>query len=112
MVEKMNRNYSICGDSFIFDNKQFNWVKEFEKYYPEIQQEFQSMLDTQKYIPSMSELSGGKNILTNKDNLRVCTLILYGERVINDTNSFINTYKDLDKIPEIKTAFFPYFHQQ
>jgi len=98
--------YSTVGDRPVFDNKDFPWTSLLESNYPSIRAEFEKVMDYRDQFPSLQQIQREQQVL-NQDN-RWQTFFLYGFgiKVTKNCDMCPVTTSLLEKIPDMKTAFF------
>lgn len=97
---------SPCGNSSVIDKKTFEWVERLEKNSGLIRQELIALLDGQKDLLNIQELSPRQMNLSKTDGWKTYFFSLLGHRIDESFARCPETGKLLDSIPGVVLAFF------
>ena len=105
-IEDWVANQSPMGNSPVIDAKTFDWVERLEKNSDVIRQELVALLDAQKHLPNIQELSPRQMNLSREDGWKSYFFFLLGHRIDESYRRCPETGKLLDSIPGLALAFF------
>jgi beta-hydroxylase len=97
---------SLVGDPPVFDTSKFPWAIELEKNFDVIHRELQGILAMREYIPLFHDLSPDQKRISTGENWRTFFLKGFGYEAEQGWKRCPETMKTLDKIPNLRTAFF------
>jgi aspartyl/asparaginyl beta-hydroxylase (cupin superfamily) len=80
-IEDWVASQSPMGDSSVIDSKTFDWVERLEKNSGVIRQEVIALLDGQKYLPNIQELSPRQTNLSRENGWKSYFFYLLGHRI-------------------------------
>lgn len=106
-LEWIIRKYSLVGDRPFYDKSQFPWVKDFEGGWTLIRKELDAVVADLENIPNFTDVSPDqKRIDSEPGKWKTFFLVGFGHRIEANAVRCPETMKLLEKIPELKTAFF------
>jgi beta-hydroxylase len=105
-IEDWVASQSPMGNSPVIDAKTFDWVERLEKNSDVIRQELLALLDAQKHLPNIQELSPRQMNLSREDGWKSYFFYLLGHRIDASYRRCPETGKLLDSIPGLALAFF------
>ena len=105
-IEDWVADQSPMGNSSIIDGKTFEWVERLEKNSGAIKQEVMALLDEQKPLPNIQDLSPRQTNLSQKNGWQSYFFCLLGNRIDESYKRCPETGKLLDSIPGLALAFF------
>ena len=97
---------SLVGDPPVFDTTKFPWAMELEKNFDVIYRELQGILAMREYIPYFHELSPDQKRISTGKNWQTFFLMGFGYKTEQGWKRCPETMKILEKIPNLRTAFF------
>lgn len=93
------------GDKTFYDTRDYPWIQDFEKHYPQIRSELDTILSQPQFTPSWESISNDPNVRVG-DSWRVFIFKAYKNRSARNCNLCPQTAALIDKYPEITTAWF------
>ena len=108
-IEKLNITYSKVGNPPFFDRNVFPWILEIEKAYPDIQEEFLSVIKRKSELPNFQEVVPGVSNITKDDGWKSLLFTGYGAESKRNKILCPNTWAAIERIPGLETALFSIF---
>lgn len=105
LLEKINKSFSSVGEGPFFSRELFPWVFDVEKCTNIIQQEMDKILLSEN-IPNFQDISVEQTKLTNDNGWKTFFFYGYGRKCEENCMKCPQTTAVLEKIPNLKTAFF------
>lgn len=109
-AERLNRRHARFGDVPVLDNADFPWVAEVEPHWRPVRAELERLLQRQAELPAFNEVVGGSSSVSHdlrRDRgWKSFFFIGYGLRFERNIAQCPETWRVLQKIPNVKTAMF------
>lgn len=105
-IERWVAEQSPVGTGAIIDSSAFEWVARLEQNSGAIKRELIALLDRQKQLPNIQEMSPRQTNLSKADGWKTYFFYLFGHRIGDSYKSCPETGKLLDSIPDLQLAFF------
>lgn len=106
-IEQLIRKASLVGDHTFYDSKDFPWAKELENNWELIREELNEVLKDRDNIPNFLQISPDqKKIDAEQGKWKTFFFYGYGYKLEDNLERCPNTARLLEKIPDLKTAFF------
>lgn len=105
LLEKINNSFSLVGEGPFFSKELFPWVFNIEESTNVIQQELDKILLFEN-IPNFQDISVEQLKLTNDNRWKTFFFYGYGYKCEENCIKCPKTAAILEKIPNLKTAFF------
>jgi aspartyl/asparaginyl beta-hydroxylase (cupin superfamily) len=93
-------------NNVIFPNKDFAWIEEIEKSYPEMLEEFNRFCRETNQIPDLGKISDEESRLVKPNQWKFIPLYMYGNKVDFICDKLPRTTAVVQGIPDLTTAFF------
>lgn len=105
-AEKIVKVNSLVGDYPVFNNTDFEWVKELEENNAVIIEEYKAFIKKLaiEKLPTLRDLSEDK--IEGHDDWRIIGLMAYGETNKKTIKRMPKTFEIISKIPDVITCFF------
>ncbi|HEX4876713.1 MAG TPA: aspartyl/asparaginyl beta-hydroxylase domain-containing protein [Chitinophagaceae bacterium] len=98
--------FSTMGDKPVFDNKDFVWTRLLEENWLTIRKELEGILADHKQFPSLQDIQKEQIVLNQDNNWKTFFLFGFGQKATRNCDACPFTASLLEKIPDMKTAFF------
>ena len=105
-MERMNRRYSLHGDTPFFDETRFPWVRQVGERTEAIRAELDSLLAETARLPNFQDISPEQAFLTTDARWKIFYFAGYGVESARNRARCPRTAEALDLIPGMTTAFF------
>ncbi|NET37684.1 MAG: aspartyl/asparaginyl beta-hydroxylase domain-containing protein [Cyanothece sp. SIO1E1] len=105
-LERLAAEYSLVGDSIFFDTNQFPWAKDLEANWQLIRQELEQVLQDVDALPNFQDIMPRQKRISPDDNWKTYYFYAFGFIARTNCERCPETWKLLQKIPGMKTAFF------
>jgi len=89
-----------------FESSEFPWVEEIENEWDLMQAELEELLKKRNTIPDICDISEEQLKVVDFGEWQSFAFLFHGEKVEINCNNYPESYRLLQKIPRIKTAFF------
>ncbi|MDB9527430.1 aspartyl/asparaginyl beta-hydroxylase domain-containing protein [Oscillatoria sp. CS-180] len=105
LLEWFNKKFSLVGNHCFFELDHFSWVYEVENQFSFIREELDNIINHDN-IPNFQDISKGQEALTQDDKWKAFLMYANGHKIEGNCVKCPRTVEALEKIPNIKTAFF------
>ncbi|HXD46861.1 MAG TPA: aspartyl/asparaginyl beta-hydroxylase domain-containing protein [Pseudolabrys sp.] len=105
-IERWVAEQSPVGTASLIDSRAFEWVERLEQNSDAIKRELVSLLDRQKQLPNIQDMSPRQTNLSKADGWKTYFFYLFGHRIGDSYRSCPETGRLLDSIPDLQLAFF------
>lgn len=108
-AERLNLKYSKVGNPPVYDLATFPWVGEVEAEWRTIRAELDKVLARQHQLPSFQDISTDVKTITTDSRWKTFFLVGFGIRSEQNIRQCPETWRILQKIPDLRTAMFSIF---
>ncbi len=105
-LEKLIARFSLVGNSPIFANQQFDWVKTLEANWLKIRQELDEILKYRENLPSFQDISPEQYVISPDNRWKTYFLYGYGFKAEQNCARCPETTKIIEQVPGLTTAWF------
>lgn len=105
-IESVVPQYSLIGESIFFDKTYFSWADELEANWQAIRAELDAILPYADSLPNFDEISPRQVNIAGDNLWKTFFFSAYGYRSQKNCDRCPVTTKLLEKIPNLKVAFF------
>nr|WP_246206432.1 aspartyl/asparaginyl beta-hydroxylase domain-containing protein [Propylenella binzhouense] len=108
-AEGLNLRYSKVGNPPVYDNATFPWVAEVEREWHLIRRELDQVLVRKDELPGFHEIAGDVASISADRNWKTYLFYAYGHRSDAAIRQCPETWRILQKIPDLQSALFSIF---
>lgn len=105
-AKQLNKTHSKVAQVSVFDNADFPWVADVERDWRLIRAELDRVLERQTELPAFHEVVGDFATITRDSYWKTYFFVGYGSRSQKNIDSCPQTWRVLQRIPNLKTAMF------
>ncbi len=107
MIRSFERTIALfVPNKKFFDSSEFAWVAEVENEWHLMRAELEELLEKRNTIPDICDISEEQLKVVNFGEWQSFAFLFHGQKVPHNCEHCPESYKLLQKIPRIKTAFF------
>jgi ornithine lipid ester-linked acyl 2-hydroxylase len=105
-AERLNCKYAKLEERCVYDTASFPWSRELEREWRMMRSELERVLQRKSDLPNMQDIAPDAVSITKDAGWKVFLLVAYGVKSEPNIRMCPETWRIVNKIPDLKTAMF------